>query len=121
MINMICINGLAPLKAKEHIGKYLIHNPKPILCESANCPEGDNKLEWDKLNGNCYFRVCDESGKMSELENYNIVGWWENELTGKERSSLRGDYHWHGSTEERRKKLREMRSNWARETAEKLN
>lgn len=45
-------------------------------------------------------------------ETLNLIHWWEQELTGEDRHYLLDGYIWKGSIEERRKKLREMRSKW---------
>ena len=37
-----------------------------------------------------------------------IILWWENELTGEDRTRLMGSYKWHGTVQERHQKLREM-------------
>jgi len=41
-----------------------------------------------------------------------LIRWWENELTGEDRTFLMGGYMWHGPEEERHNKLREMRVKW---------
>jgi len=37
-----------------------------------------------------------------------IIRWWEDELTDSDRTQLMAGYVWHGTVEERHKKLREM-------------
>ena len=53
-------------------------------------------------------------------ETLKLIHWWEDELTGEDRSRLMGDYSWHGPTEERHKKLREMHSNFVESKSKRI-
>ncbi|HUW44730.1 MAG TPA: hypothetical protein VMW50_02950 [Dehalococcoidia bacterium] len=45
---------------------------------------------------------------MSKMDIHKIIRWWENELTGKDRTRLMGSYKWHGTVQERHQKIREI-------------
>jgi len=42
----------------------------------------------------------------------SLIDWWENKLTSEERTDLMKGYSWHGTIEERHKKLKEMYDDW---------
>ena len=43
------------------------------------------------------------------------IYWWENEISHDDRTRLMGNYSWHGTVEQRHKKLHEMRQKYNKE------
>jgi len=53
-------------------------------------------------------------------ETLKLIRWWENELTGEDRTFLMGEYTWHGTEEDRHKKLKEMHSNFVESKSKRM-